>query len=113
GRPREQWPANADIVLALYIAIGRDIVDRAAADGRRDRDARRKLVRQRPRKRGLRLLEIEVSDADFGHALEIEGRLVRRDVDRTCRRVLAAERALRPAQHLDLRDVEEIEGRRG
>src|SRR3546814_11271202 len=44
-------------------------------------------------------------------ALEIEGRLVGRDVDRAGRRILAIERALRPAQHLDLRDVEEIEGR--
>src|SRR3546814_9903759 len=44
-------------------------------------------------------------------ALEIEGRLVGRDVDRAGRRILAIERALRPAQHLDLRAVEEIEGR--
>src|SRR3546814_2589794 len=82
----------ADIVLALDIAVGGDVIDRAAAAGRRDRDARRELVGQRPRDRGLRLFEIEIADADLGLALEFEGRLVGRDVDRAGGRVLAVKR---------------------
>src|SRR3546814_4519895 len=68
-------------------------------------------VGQRPRDRGLRLFEIEIADADLGLALEFEGRLVGRDVDRAGGRVLAVKRPLRSAQHFDLRDVEEVEGR--
>src|SRR3546814_11427027 len=68
-------------------------------------------VGQRPRDRGLRLFEIEIADADLGLALEFEGRLVGRDVDRAGGHVLAVKRPLRSAQHFDLRDVEEVEGR--
>jgi hypothetical protein len=55
------------------------------------------------------LLEIEIAKAHLGIAFKAEGRLVRGDVDRACRGVLAIERALRPAQHFDLRHIEEIE----
>ena len=41
----QQLPAQADIVLALYPAVGRDIVDGAAAARRRHRDARRQPPR--------------------------------------------------------------------
>ena len=59
------------------------------------------------------MLEGVVADGQLGSALEVEGRLVGADVDRAGRAVLAVERALRPAQHLDLLDIEEVEHRRG
>jgi hypothetical protein len=43
----------------------------------------------------------------------MKGRLVGADVDRAGGGVLAVERALRAAQHLDLLDVEEVEHCRG
>src|SRR5690606_26538523 len=70
-------------------------------------------VRQRAGDRRLGLLEAEAPDSDLGAALEGEGRLVGRDVDRARRGVLAVERALRTAQDLDLGHVEEVEHRRG
>src|SRR3546814_2405259 len=49
GRAPEKLAAQADIVLALNPAVGRDIIDGAAAAGRRHGDARREPVRQRAR----------------------------------------------------------------
>src|SRR3546814_10824463 len=50
GRAPEELTAQADIVLALDPAVGRDIVDGAAAACRRHRDPRRERVRQRARR---------------------------------------------------------------
>src|SRR3546814_4784156 len=77
------------------------------------RDAGGDGVRQRAGNGGLRLLVVEVADRQFGAPFEIEGRLVGRDVDRARRGVLAVERALRAAQHFDLGDVQDVEGRGG
>ena len=57
------------------------------------------------------LLEVQIADGCLSAALEGEGRLAAGDVDRARGGVLAVERALRAAQHLDLGDVEEVEGR--
>src|SRR3546814_21161000 len=54
-----------------------------------------------------------MAQAESGLAFEMEGGMVGRDVDRAGGRILAIERALRAAQHFELRDVEEVEGRGG
>src|SRR5690606_10247561 len=64
GRTPEQLTAQPDIVLALDPAVGGDIIDGAAAAGRRDRDPRCERVRQRTGDRCLRLLEIETAETE-------------------------------------------------
>src|SRR3546814_8430958 len=54
--------------------------------------------------------EMRISDWSSDVCSSDLGRLVGRDVDRARGRVLAIKRSLRPAQHFDLRDVEEVEG---
>src|SRR5690606_13933983 len=99
--------ADAKVVLLVDPVAGGDVEDRAAAAGRGNCEPRGYRVRQRAGDRRLGLLEAEAPDSDLGAALEGEGRLVGRDVDRARRGVLAVERALRTAQDLDLGHVEE------
>ena len=113
GRLEQQLAANAQIVLLVDPALAGHIVERAAAAGRGDGDAGGDRVGQRAGNGGLRLLVVEIADRQFGAPLEVEGRLVGRDVDRARRGVLAIERALRTAQHFHLVDVEKVEGRGG
>ena len=61
GRPPQQLPAHAEVVLLLDPVAGGDIVDRPPAIGRRNGDARGDGLAQRTRDRCLGLLEIVVA----------------------------------------------------
>src|SRR5690606_13088764 len=94
--PEQQLAAQTEVVLPVDPVATGDVIDRAAAIGARNRNTRGEVFRQRPGNRGLGLLEAVVAEADLGAAFEIEGRLIRSDVDRARGGVLAVERALRP-----------------
>ena len=89
-----------------------DVVDRAVALRAGEREAPGDLLRQRTGDRRLRLHEPQVAVVQLEVGSRREARLARRDVDGAGRGVLAEQRALRSAQHLDLIDVEEVERRR-
>jgi hypothetical protein len=59
------------------------------------------------------LYEQETAVVELDLGAPREARFAGRDVDRPSGRVLAEQGSLRPAQHLDPIDVEEIERRRG
>src|SRR3546814_9932240 len=59
-----------------------------------------------PTRRSSDLTIFAITDADL--ALVAEGRCARDEVDRARRRILAEQRALRAAQHLDALDVEDL-----
>ncbi len=98
--------------MLVFSCVAR-VVDEAVAASAREREAPGDLAAERTGDRGLGLEEVVAAvthlDVTFGR----EVRPAARDVDRACRRVLAEERALRSAQHFDLRDVEEVERRSG
>nr|GFD53998.1 hypothetical protein [Tanacetum cinerariifolium] len=96
---------------AVVVAPGADVVDHAVASGTDHRQAAGEIVADRARHRRLGLDEVEAAVADLGLALGREGRRAGGDVDRPGGGVLAEQRALGAAQHLDLLDVAEIERR--
>ena len=71
------------------------------------------LPAERAADRGFRLNEPQAAEVELDVGAWREGRLAGGDVDRAGGGVLAEERPLRSAQHLDPIDVEEVEGRRG
>jgi hypothetical protein len=112
GRLPQQRAAHTEIVLAVDVLLGGDVVDRALARGGGRTQPDRDIVRQRAADRGLGLIEAEVAGGHLHRAFGREARRLGGDVDRAGGGVLAVERALRPAQHLDALDVEEVESRR-
>ena len=109
----QQLPAKADVVLFVDVIPAGDVEQCALTAGPRQREPRRHGIAERAGDRRLDLLEPEVAGRSLRPAFEIEGRLAAGDVDRARGGVLTIERALRPAQHLDLGDVEEVESRGG
>ena len=88
------------------------IVDIAVAVRRRHGKAHSHSIAQRAGNRALELVKAFIADRNLGARGKVKARLARRDVDGARRRVLAVERTLRPAQHFDPIDIEEIECRR-
>ena len=97
---------------SLTLLLRRDVVEQPVALRARQRDAAGHLVAERTREGALGLDEVIVAVAELEVVLGREARFARRHEDRAGRRVLAEQRALRAAQHLDALDVDEIERRR-
>jgi hypothetical protein len=113
-RPPEQSAAHAGIFERVHPIAAGEVEDRAPAPcgGAGDAD-RERVGDQRAGQGGARLDVAEIADRKLGAAFGLEARRAGDQVDRAGGRVLAVERALRPAQDLDPLDVEEVEGRRG
>ena len=111
-RRHEQLRAQADVVEVVDLFLRRDVVEHPVALRARQRHAAGHLVAERTRDRALGLHEVVVAVAELEVVFGGEARLARRHEDRAGRRVLAEQRALRPAQHLDALDVDEVERRR-
>ncbi len=111
SRLPQQLAAQAQVALAMQIFVARDVVDRALARRGGRRQAQRDIVGQGPRGGGLCLNELVIAAADLDPGFGREARRARRNVERARCGVLAVERPLRAAENLDLRDIDEVEGR--
>ncbi len=76
----------------------------------RGRNATRERVAERAAERSLRVDLVVLPEDQVGVALERVGRPPADEVNQPARRVTPEQRALRPAQHLDALEVEELEG---
>jgi hypothetical protein len=76
------------------------------ADARQAEQQRRAV--DRPADIALHAVFVIGADAGLDLPGQRVGRLLRDDIDRAADRIAAIERALRPAQHLDPLDIEEI-----
>ena len=93
--PRRGIVPIAALIVARIAELDLDVADR----GQIDADA------------ALKLVPLAVAQPDL--AAELAGRLLRDEVDRAADRILAVERALRAAQHLDPLQIDGIERRAG
>ena len=114
ARREQQGAADAGVVEVVHLAAGLDVGDGAPTLRARERQAAGELLaEERTRDRGLGLHEVEAAVVHFEVALGAEGRLARGDVDGARGGVLAKQRPLGTAQHLDALHVHEVErGRR-
>ncbi len=112
ARREEHLATDAEVAQVVDRVARPDVADDAAALRARERQPPGRLARDRAGDRALGLHEVEAAVRDFEFVVGREAGLARRHVDGASGRVLAEERALRAAQHLDALDVEEVERRR-
>ena len=114
GREQQLAP-DAQIVEIVHVVLRVTVLKRVPSRWVPEKDSRPATFwpPSGPRDRGLRLNESEAAVVELEVGARREAGLAGRDVDRAGGRVLAEERALRSAQHLDPIHVEEVERRRG
>ena len=111
-RGEQQLPADAEIVEIVHLVARDGVEDCAISFGARERQPPGELLTaQRTGDRGLRLNESETAVIELHLGGRREVRFARRHVDGAGGGVLAEQRPLRAAQHLDPLDVEEVERR--
>ena len=109
-RSEQQLSAHAPVRIVLCTLVLRQIVQEASPLGRRTAEPdREQVVDQSARRRSAQLVIAIVADARLARKLGIEAWLLGRDVDRARGGVLAEQRPLRAAQHLDLLQVDQVE----
>ena len=111
ARIPQQLSPHAIVVEPVQVAPRGDVINCALALRRRRGQAQRDPIRQRARYRRLGLDEFVIAGGQLDPRLGGEAWRPGRDIQRARRRVLAVQRALRPAQHLHPLDIDEVEGR--
>ena len=111
-RPAQDRAPGERVAIVIF-AVGQRIGDGAVALVIDPGDAERELaLDQRGRDIAVRQHLIVTAIGERPHGVDLVGaRLAADHVDRAADRVLAVKRSLRPAQHLDMIDVVEVEQR--
>src|SRR5690606_14251705 len=95
--------------VALVQVVARDDVRHVAIAIRlRHRECGADGIAERQVHEAFDFAVVEVADIDARHAAQLVVRLSRNQVDRAGNRVLAEQRALRSAQHLDAFEIQEL-----